>query len=148
MELPEEIDRAIDAFEREVRWSEEYGECRDLSVQSSRSSLTAAILSRLREAEAGREEVLAPNGMTLAENYALVSKFADANDVLLIQIKQAKVARDAALARVEGLEKALAFYADEQNYRMNAPLDPNSSWFEGNSRARSALSEAPSQGDQ
>lgn len=45
----------------------------------------------------------------------------------------------AALARAERAERALAFYADEQNYRMNGPLDPNSGWFEGVSRAQAAL---------
>jgi hypothetical protein len=50
---------------------------------------------------------VAPNGMTLAENYALLGKFADANDVLLSEIAQVKAARDAALARAERGEKAL-----------------------------------------
>lgn len=50
---------------------------------------------------------VAPNGMTLAENYSLLGKFADANDVLLSEIAQVKAARNTALARAERAEKAL-----------------------------------------
>lgn len=37
------------------------------------------------------------------------------------------------------LREALAFYADDLNYRMNAALDPNAGRFEGSNRAIAAL---------
>ena len=39
--------------------------------------------------------------------------------------------------------EALEFYADDKNYRMNAPLGPNSSWFTGSNMARTALAAMP-----
>lgn len=87
------------------------------------------LLSRLTTAETDRDE-------------AQVRAQGEEIDAALDRAfrKIAEVQRDAALARAERLEKALAFYADDQNYWPNGPLDPNSSWFEGDTRARAALS--------
>jgi hypothetical protein len=45
-------------------------------------------------------------------------------------------ARDEQIAKAR---EALEFYADDRNYRMNGPLDPNSSYFKGNSCALNAI---------
>lgn len=54
MALPEEIERAIEALIYEARSWYSYPAADD--VQQARQALTTAILSRLTEAEAGREE--------------------------------------------------------------------------------------------
>ena len=47
--------------------------------------------------------------------------------------------RAEAADEIERLRAALAFYADEENYRMGGPLDPNSGSFNGANRAKAAL---------
>lgn len=75
-----------------------------------------------RELEKGGDRVYAPDGRTWqAFAYEEAAKRGPLQD---------EIAR---------LREALAFYSDEQNYRLNGPLDPNSSWFEGTDRARAAL---------
>ncbi|MGU3387327.1 hypothetical protein ACLBYG_22645 [Methylobacterium sp. D53M] len=174
MELPEEIERAIEDLMRQSSgW---YCAPEALEVAQAREALTAAILSRLREAEARREEAerwaagwhsiveatltmmnLSPAlgaveavGAIQAwiEDEAretiklsdMVRKGADA----LVRAATAEGARDIALARVEGLESVLR----EVVLRNRAAWPAETRAERMEDAARSALSEAPSQGDQ
>lgn len=120
-ELPADIAAAIEALDSYYDGVPR-GEGGD--YEATRAALTTAILSRLTAAEAARDEALKELEIAWLTHSAAVLF---------------REERDAALFRAERAEKALTFYADEQNYRMNGPLDPNSSWFEGCDRARAAI---------
>lgn len=48
---------------------------------------------------------------------------------------------EAAEAKLSKAVEALEFFADNHNWRLNRPLDPNGSNFDGTSRARATLKE-------
>ncbi len=52
--LPDDIAAAIADFERELGWLEEYGDCRQLSVQFSRERLEATILKHINGGKRGQ----------------------------------------------------------------------------------------------
>ncbi|KAA0117921.1 hypothetical protein CIW48_27360 [Methylobacterium sp. P1-11] len=158
MELPDEIARAISDLETEAELYAGSFVDRD-SVAKVRSALTTAILSRLSAAEAGREEACRERDQFRRSYNACIAdmerggtcKRVYSDAALGHALEETEAARDAALARMERLEKALGTILKPFPCVSGPPEDALEDLMAAVSRfraaARSALSEAPSQGD-
>ena len=100
---------------------------------------TTSTLAEAAQAKAEARLLLEENGL-LRQALADAGKCIDADDVIdaLDAVDEYAEALGTQAARIAELEAALRFYADDENWRHNGQLDPNSGNFTGGP-ARAAL---------